>query len=445
MSETSPLTQGVTPGFWERQGIVPHLRWGFVAVTLFMIGDGIEAGFLSPYLDEQGFSNGQVSMLWGVYGFVVAVAAWLSGSLSEAFGPRRVMLVGFAIWMAFEAGFLYALMQHDYMLMLVTFGVRGLGYPLFAYGFLVWVAMDTPEKTMGKAAGWYWFFSILGLGVLSSYYAGVVIPVIGELATLASSLVFVGGGGILLLVLVRARKQPPTDLRTTPRSVLGAFTVVIERPKIGIGGVVRVINTLGYYAFVVFLTTYMVREIGLSTTEWQTVWGTMLLVNVLANILFGYVGDIVGRVPTIAWFGGLGCAISVLALYYVPEFFGANFWAIMAVAVMYGLSLAGYVPLSAVMPALAPHRVGSAIAILNLAAGVSQFMGPVVAGLVVPIGVAGTIWVISGIYVFGIVITHCLRDRAAVDEPDSPQIPPIGKCTNPTVELTTNEIVWRRA
>ena len=66
-------------------------------------------------------------------------------------------------------------------------------------------------------------------------------------------------------------------------------------------------------------------------------------------------------------------------------------------------------------PALAPHRVGSAIAILNLAAGVSQFMGPVVAGLVAPIGVAGTIWVISGVYVVGIVLTYCLRDRATAD------------------------------
>jgi hypothetical protein len=315
----------------------------------------------------------------------------------------------------------------------------------FAYGFLVWVAMDTPEETMGKAAGWYWFFSILGLGVLSSYYAGAVIPVIGELATLASSLVFVGAGGILLLVLVRARRQQTKDLGTTLRSVLGAFTVVVERPKIGIGGVVRVINTLGYYAFVVFLTTYMVREIDLSTTEWQTVWGTMLLVNVLANILFGYVGDIVGRVPTIAWFGGLGCAISVLALYCVPEFFGANFWAIIAVAVMYGLCLAGYVPLSAVMPALAPHRVGSAIAILNLAAGVSQFAGPVVAGLVGPIGVGGTIWVISGIHVFGIAITYCLRDRAATDGPEQSPSAPIDKFTNPTVELAANEIAARRA
>jgi MFS family permease len=222
--------------------------------------------------------------------------------------------------------------------------------------------------------------------------------------------------------LVRARRPEPTDLATSLRSVLGAFTIVAERPKVGIGGIVRVINTLGFYAFVVFLTTYMVRDVGLSTPEWQTVWGTMLLANILANVLFGYLGDRVGRVRTVAWFGGLLCAVSVPAFYYVPELLGPSFWAILAVAVVYGAALSGFVPLSAILPSLAPHRVGSAVAILNLGAGVSQFLGPVVAGLVTPIGVAGTLWVISGIYVIGIGLTHLLRDpRPSVPTTPEPQ------------------------
>ncbi|WP_245633582.1 MFS transporter [Amycolatopsis jejuensis] len=400
-------------GFWTRQGLVPHLRWGFVALTLFMVGDGIEAGFLSPYLAERGFGTGQSSLLWSVYGLVVAVAAWLSGALAEAFGPRRVMLAGFTLWVVFEVVFLFALARGDFPLMLAGFGVRGLGYPLFAYGFLVWVAMDTPGAVLGKAVGWYWFFSVLGLGVLGSYYAGAVIPLIGEFATLASSLAFIAAGGLMVLLLVKGRRKESADLRGSLRSMLGAFTVVAERPRVGIGGVVRVINTLSFYAFVVFMTTHMVREVGLSTSEWQTVWGTMLLVNVLANILFGYIGDRFGRVRTVAWFGGLLCAITVPALYYVPKLAGPNFWAVLAVGVVWGAALSAFVPLSAIMPSLAPHRVGSAVAILNLGAGVSQFAGPVVAGLVAPIGVEGTVWVISACYVVGIGLTYLLKEPSA--------------------------------
>ncbi|MBP8532265.1 MFS transporter [Streptomyces sp. MK37H] len=397
--------------FWVRQGIVPKLRWGFVALTLFMIGDGIEAGFLSPYLDAHGFGPGQVSLLWSVYGLVVALGSWLSGALTEAFTVQRVMFAGFVIWVVLEIAFLIALAQNDITLMLITFGIRGLGYPLFSYGFLVWVARDTPDAVMGKAVGWYWFFFVLGLGVISSYYAGFVIPLIGEFATLASSLVFIGVGGSMMFLLVKAPRQEPTDLATSLRSMFGALKIVVERPKVGIGGIVRVINTLGFYAFVVFLATYMVRDAGLSTSEWQKVWGTMLLANILGNVLFGYVGDYVGRISTVAWFGGFLCAVSAPAFYYVPKLLGPNFWAILGVGVVYGAALAGFVPLSAILPSLAPHRVGSALAVLNLGAGVSQLMGPAVAGLVAPIGIAGTVWVISGIYVVGIGLTYGLRAR----------------------------------
>ena len=414
-------------GFWERHGIVVHLRWGFVALTLLMIGDGIESGFLSPYLDERGFGAGQVSLLWTVYGFVVAVAAWLSGAVAEAFGPRRVMLVGVVVWVVFEIAFLLALAQGDFTWMLASFGVRGIGYPLFAYGFLVWVAMDTPEHARGRAVGWYWFFAILGLGVLSSYYAGLVIPVIGELATLASSLAFVLAGGLVLLLLVRARPTDPAADGAGLRSVLSAVTIVVENPRVGIGGIVRVINTLGFYAFVVFLTTFMVRDVGLTTAQWQTVWGTMLLANILANCVFGYVADRFGRVPTVAWCGGLACAVSVPAFYYVPALLGPNFWAILVVAVVYGAALSGFVPLSAILPSLAPRHVGSAVAILNLGAGISQFLGPAVAALVVPLGVSGTVWVISAVYVVGIALTYCLRTPSRPGEvellPDVAQTP----------------------
>ncbi|MFE7438952.1 MFS transporter [Streptomyces chartreusis] len=411
-------------GFWTRQGIVPNLRWGFVALTLFMTGDGIESGFLSPYLADQGFGPGRTSLLWSVYGLVVALAAWLSGALAEAFGPRQVMITGFGIWVAFEVAFLVALAQGNFTLMLISFGIRGLGYPLFSYGFLVWLAMDTPEQVMGKAVGWYWFFFVLGLGVISSYYAGAVIPLIGEFATLASSLVFVGVGGAMLFFLVKARRSGPgesglKDPATSVRSVLSAFTVIAELPKVGIGGIVRVINTLGFYAFVVFLGTFMIHDVGLSTSEWQTVWGTLTLTNVLANVVFGYVADKIGRIHTVAWFGGFLCAVSVPAFYYVPELFGANFWVILAVGIVYGAGLSGFVPLSAIMPALAPHRIGGAVAVLNLGAGVSQFLGPVVAGLVSPVGVAGTLWIITGVHVVGIALTYCLRDGSSTAKEQS--------------------------
>src|SRR3954466_6618076 len=93
--------------FIDRIGIFPPLFWGYVGLLLFMIGDGVEWGFLSPYLVELGISRStEVARIFTAYGIAAAVAAWLSGALSDLWGPRRVMWLGLLIWVVFEVGFL---------------------------------------------------------------------------------------------------------------------------------------------------------------------------------------------------------------------------------------------------------------------------------------------------------------------------------------------------
>lgn len=412
MATSQSVPEGRLATILREQGISRPIAWGFLALTIFMVGDGIEAGFLSPYLDSLGFSESNVASLWATYGVVVAASAWLSGALAEAWGPKRVMMLGFSIWVIFELVFLlFGLMQDNFTIMLIAFGIRGLGYPMFAYGFLVWVTMDTPEHVMGKAVGWYWFFSTLGLGVISSYFAGAVIPLIGELATLWLSLAFVGAGGLMILFLLRNPQTAPVTVRDSLHGVINGVTIVKSHPRVGLGGIVRLINTLSFYAFVVFLTTYMVRDVGFSLSEWQVIWGTMLAANVAANLISGYLSDWLGRVNVVAWAGGIGCFITVLGLYYVPTLMGPNFGLTITIAILYGLALGMFVPLSAIVPLLAPMHKAAAVAILNLGAGLSQFAGPLIAALVTPIGIEATVWIIALLYIVGFGITFALRDR----------------------------------
>lgn len=413
----APSSEGRFARLLRTQGIARPIAWGFVAVTLFMVGDGIEAGFLSPYLNELHFSEANIALLWSVYGIVVAVAAWLSGALAEAWGPKRVMMLGFGIWFVFEIVFLLlGVMQQNFTVMLIAFGVRGLGYPMFSYGFLVWVTMDTPEEVMGRAVGWYWFFSTLGLGVISSYFAGAVIGTIGELATLWTSLVFITVGGLMVAFLLKNPVRDRVTLSKSIHGVVSSVTIIGSKPKVGIGGLVRLINTLSFYAFVVFLSTYMVREVGFTQTQWQVIWGTMLAANVAANLISGYLSDWIGRINVIAWAGGIGCFATVLGLFYIPTALGPAFALTMGIGILYGLALGMFVPLSAVVPLLAPRNKAAAVAILNLGAGLSQFIGPVIAGLVTPIGIQATVWIIAAFYLVGFVLTFFLKQTAAERE-----------------------------
>jgi polyol permease family len=419
---STSLPKGRISRFLVRQGIAGPLAWGFVGLTLFMVGDGIEQGFLAPYLDELGFSAGDIAALFSAYGIVVAVAAWLAGALAEAWGPRRVMLIGATLWAVLEVVFLFAVTQHNYAIMIAAYAVRAIGYPFFAYGFLVWITMDTPSHVMGKAVGWYWFANIMGLGVISAYLAGIIIPLAGELVTLWLSLGFVVAGGLIVAALVKSRMSSTgVTVKDTVSGLVQGVAIMKDKPRVGIGGIVRLINTISFYAFTVFLSVHMVKDIGFTLPQWQAIWGTMLTANVVANLAAGYLSDRIGRINVIAWGGGIGSMLAILAFYYVPQTVGANFAVVMAIGVFYGAALAMYVPLSAVVPLLAPRHKAAGVAVLNLGAGLSNFCGPLLAGLVGPLGIAPVVWILAGLSIIGFFLTYVLRQPGVeVDDAEQP-------------------------
>lgn len=80
-----------------------------------------------------------------------------------------------------------------------------------------------------------------------------------------------------------------------------------------------------------------------------------------------------GWMRVIRWFGCLGMAASSLAFYYMPQYFGHNYWMAMIPAIALGTFVAAFVPMAAVFPALEPKHKGAAISVYNLSAGMSNF------------------------------------------------------------------------
>lgn len=417
-------------GLLERQGIAKHLLWGFLAVILFQTGNGLELGFYSDFLqNSKGLSSGQVATMTAAYGIVIAIASWFSGSLADAWGPRRVMMLGLGAWLIFELVFLWGgVTTGTYWVMVLGYALRGFGYPLFCYGFLAWVTMDTPEETLGRGVGWFWFAQSLGMGALSGFLAGPLVGAVGAMTTLWLSFIFVIVGGLVAILFVRRPKELQTaaESGTTPSAgetisgLVRGITILKDHPKTGVGGIVRIINQAAFYGIPVFFAPYMVNDVGFTTAQWTTIWGTLNLANVFANLAFGYIGDAFGRVRTVAWFGGLGCAISVFLMWWFPSMWGANFAAEMIAGILFGIGLAAYVPLSAIMPLLAPERKGSGVAILNLGAGLSNFVGPALAPLAGPIGVGGLMIVYAGLHVVGGGLTYALNPSKKDGDPGQP-------------------------
>lgn len=392
---------------FAKAGVPRQLTWGYLGILIFMMGDGMEQGWLSPYLIEQGMNITQTASLFTAYGVTIAISSWFSGVLAESYGPKKTMAMGLLLYLAGTIGFVgYGMANLDFPVMLLTYALRGFGYPLFAYSFLVWISYATPKEMLGRAVGWFWFVFTGGLNVLGAFYSSWAIKELGHINALWSSVFWVLIGALFALVFNKTKFESGYS---TPESkmkeLLKGFTIMKEEPKVLLGGIVRIINTTAQFAFPVFLPTYMALH-GFSTTEWLYIWGTIFTSNIIFNLIFGFVGDRLGWRKTIMWFGGVGCALTTLLLYYIPQFSEGNYWLIMFAGILWGACLAGYVPLSALVPSLVNKDKGAAMAVLNLGAGLAVFVGPAIVGLFIGIaGNEGVIWILASLYLLSAVLT----------------------------------------
>lgn len=393
----------------DKIGLPRHLVWAYIGILIFMMGDGIEQGWLSPYLIERGLDIQDSALLFTTYGITIAISAWFSGVLAEAYGVKRTMSIGLLLYLAGTVGFVgLSLPDLNYPAMLATYALRGFGYPLFAYSFLVWITYTTPQQRLGRAVGWFWFVFTGGLNVLGAYYSSWSIEKFGHLNTLWSSVFWALLGAFFTLILNKSKqeKKKTGNAKEKINELVKGIIIMKEEPKVLLGGIVRVINTTAQFAFPVFLPLYM-YEYGFTTSQWLQIWGTIFTANIIFNLIFGFVGDRVGWRNTIMWFGGVGCGLSTLLFYYSPQISMGNYWFVLTAGIIWGALLAGYVPLSALVPSLVKKDKGAAISVLNLGAGLSVFVGPAIVGIFFPlVGGEGIIWILAGLYFFGAILTR---------------------------------------
>lgn len=423
---TSAAEQSTSVGIIERIGLPRPLFWGFVGLLLFMIGDGVESGYISPYLAEHGAGSATgAAYIISFYGLMVTLGSWLAGALSEVWGPRRVMLIGLAMWSILQVLFLgIALPTESFPLMFAVYGLRGIAYPLFAYGFLVWVLGASPAHRLGSAVGWFYFAFTGGLPTLGSLVASGTEPVIGQYATFWAALALVILGGVVSLVGLRGAqgggRQAAPEI-TTGRSLINSVAIAFTNPRVGLGCLVRIVNTAPQFGLFVFFPVIFADQLGFGTAGWLRLVFVLGAANIFANLFFGILSDRLGWHRTLRWFGCIGSAVAVLLFYFLPQQVGDQYWVSVLCAALFGISLAGFTPISVLMSLMAPGQKGSSIAVLNLGAGAATFVGPlIVAVFLGPLGAGGVTIIFAALYVLAGVAVRWLavpeESQQIVDE-----------------------------
>ncbi|HIW91674.1 MAG TPA: MFS transporter [Candidatus Corynebacterium avicola] len=408
----------------DRLGIPRALIWGFIGLTIFMIGDGVETNILEPFLrDEHGFSTSRVGTLVTVYGIAVAIAAFFAAALSDLWGPRKVMFLGAVVWVVLELAFLtLALTTSNPWLIFITYGLRGFGYPLFAYGFLVWITAVAPAEDRATGVGWFYVGFSAGLPTLGALTATISLSWLNfdfyQTLWVSLSLVIIGATIAFVGIREQVGRKPLVDNPEEVTATLSrGFKLLLKDRRARHVTYIRTINSVPTYAMAVYFPAYFTDELG-----WQLGWFLILTtviyaVNLPFNPLYGRIGDRLGWARTMFWAGAIACAVTLSLVYFTPLigqalglpdnfvygvtlFFGA----------LFGVSLAGYVPLSAIAVALDPEHPGAAMSTYNLGVGAAVAVGPLLVAVFLPlVGATGLTLIMVGLYLFAAYLSHQLR------------------------------------
>ncbi|WP_085913597.1 MULTISPECIES: RbtT/DalT/CsbX family MFS transporter [Pseudonocardia] len=429
--------------FLDRLGIPHALRWGFVGVLVFMTGNGTESNFISPHIEAVlGSPEATVATIISMYGLAVLIASYLAGALADLWGPRRVMTLGVVVWVVFEVLFLLSLQAESFWGVTITYFLRGFGYPLFAFAFLVWIAAVTPYHRNGAAVGWFYVMFTGGLPTLGSLFAIGMIPAFGgstggETAAMVGATALVVVGWAICHFGVReghAHQRLAPAGESNAQVLTAGLRLTASNPKILMGFLVRLINTAPQYGMFVILPTVIAVDLGWGQSRWLTMTVFVYATNILVNAVFGWVGDKWGWRRTVQWFGVFGSAVGLLLWWYVPQAVPAGstwgFWVSVAAGCVFGCLLAGFVPMGAIMPALAPDHKGAAMAMYTTAAGGAAFLGAAVVAIMLALGTGnvGVVWAFVALYAAAFVMMYWLDvPQRAEDLPTSADSAGVGE------------------
>ena len=386
----------------DRMGIPHTLRWGFLGLLLIMTAVGIESNFLEPHMSQVLSTSGTtVAAIVTWHNLAVAIGSYLGGALADLFGPKKVMALGAAIWVAFHALFLIALSAGSMELAAAAYFARGFGFPLFAFAFIVWIAAVAPNQRRSTAIGWFYVMYTGGLPTLGSLIAIGAIPAFGGGGVggpgetgalwLATGIAVLG----FLIAHFGVREQRGTRRlapagETATQVLTAGVRLTATNGKILMGFLIRLINTAPQFGMFIVLpavwTTDAVWGHGWSQSQYLSMLVAVFATNILVNAVFGAIGDRWGWRRTVKWFGITGSAIGLLAWWYVPYVIPTDtLWGYVvsvAAGCIFGCLLAGFVPMGAIMPALTPDHKGAAMAMYTTAAGGAIFLGTAVVWLV---------------------------------------------------------------
>ena len=261
--------------------------------------------------EELGIADAALGTLISAYSLMVGMFAILSGPVSDRVGRRRILILGCLTMTAALILHAFVVGYYSFLFVRVFAGSAG---GMLSGAAVSYVGDAFPYERRGWATGWVMsgsaFGQIIGipLGIVMASRWGFQSPFYMFAVTMAAT----------VLLLFYAVPQP--DVRRTEhalsvRKAASDYWDMLRRPEIAWAAIAFFVMFLGVSVFVVYLPTWLERNLG--ATGGQI--ALMFLIGGIANVLVGpYAGktsDRIGRRGIIL----LACVgLSIVMLLTVP-------------------------------------------------------------------------------------------------------------------------------
>jgi len=409
----------------------------WVAMLIAMAGISMVSPLLPVFVqDDLGGPAIGVALSFSGLAIAQIVAAPFVGRLGDRFGPKRFIVVGFAIYALGALGYLFATHWGVVVAFRVLSGVGAAGiFPMS----LAYVGRLAPVGHEGRYMGWFSVSQIAGFGLGPLFGGGLRDAFGSDVAFAAMGLMLAATALATFFFLpAKPRRRGETSDAVEVGGPQLSFMAIIKRPAVQASTLFVCLTAMGWGSASAWLAVYVISDEGLGTDSALFV-GVLLssrsLINAFLQPYAGNLADRMSRVMLVT----VGLTISGVAQLSIPLVPEALFdtailgtaltvapWILLAMLIA-GIGEAIGQPAQQAVFVEVGRKVGmGSLMGLNSMGSSIGFLGGSLLGALVKstMGIESVFYMAGGASLVGVIVFNLLMLRARNDDSDAPDGPP---------------------
>lgn len=184
-------------------GIFPAAYWKYLLIiAVFGIGNSSNA-FLILQTKDAGVPFEATIAVYAAFNLVAALVSYPSGTLSDRFGRKSILMVSFFIFLVTYLGFA---LSSSLALLAILFILYGAYQGIFRSVGKAFASDFVPQNLRASAIGWY--STVVGLtGMVASMVAGYLWDYVGHQSVFLFGALFAVAGTLMMVVLIPSEKR----------------------------------------------------------------------------------------------------------------------------------------------------------------------------------------------------------------------------------------------